>query len=276
MTNSSTWDRCGETVAFLKERLGEFKPTIGIVLGSGLGKFGDRLEVVQTLSYADIPYFKPASVVGHPGNLIFGRLDGKDIICQQGRYHYYEGHDIQDTIFPIRVMHAMGVRDLIVSNAAGGINTEFRVGDIMLIRDHINFQGTNPLIGANDERFGPRFPDMSQAYAPEHAESVLALAAQLGFSMRQGVYISVTGPSYETPAEIRMFRALGADAVGMSTVNEVIAANHLGMRVLGLSCISNAAAGMGEEKLSHDDVGKVVGSMSDRFETLVETWIRDL
>ncbi|CAM2069896.1 purine-nucleoside phosphorylase [Sulfidibacter corallicola] len=269
-----TWRKAEETKAFLMERVPNFNPRIGIVLGSGLGQFARRIEVNATIPYGDIPHFRPTSVAGHPGNLIFGTLAGHQIVCQQGRYHYYEGHSISETIFPIRVMKALGVETLIVSNAAGGINLDFRKGDIMLIRDQINFQGTNPLIGPNAAEFGPRFPDMTHAFDPEYAEAMLAVAKEMGITLKQGVYISVTGPSYETPAEIRMFRAWGADAVGMSTANEVIAANHCGMRVLGLSCISNEAAGITDEKLSHDDVGDVVSRMSERFESLVEAWVK--
>jgi len=276
MIQDSVLKRCRETAAFIRDRIGDFRPEIAIVLGSGLGRFTQRIKVTATLSYGEIPHFKPTSVVGHSGNLVFGTIVGRSVVCQQGRYHYYEGHPIGDIVFPVRVMRVLGAHSLVITNAAGGINERFGVGDIMLIRDHINLQGVNALIGPNHEELGPRFPDMSHAYDPEYAERLLLVAGEKGIDVRQGIYLSVSGPSYETPAEIRMFRLLGADAVGMSTVNEVIAANHCGLRVLGLSCISNAAAGMTSEKLSHSHVEAEIGKVSDRFEALVAGWIREL
>jgi len=275
--SNSTWQRCLETVDYLKAVVTPWvEPQLGIVLGSGLGKFGKRIENPTVVAYRDIPHFHPATVKGHAGNLIFGQVGGRQVVCQQGRYHYYEGHPISETIFPIRVMHGLGVKSLLVANAAGGIRESFKVGDIMVIRDHINFQGTNPLMGSNDERFGPRFPDMSYPYDSAFADAVHECANDMGLSLQDGVYISVTGPSYETPAEIRCFRIWGADAVGMSTVNEVIAANHCGMRVLGLSCIANAASGMDSQRLAHEDVAAVIDKMSMQFETLVLRWIEGL
>ena len=274
---SSTWQRCLETVAYLKSVVKPWsEPKLGIVLGSGLGRFGEKIENPTVVPYDAIPHFHPATVKGHAGNLIFGKVCGQNVVCQQGRYHYYEGHPIAETIFPIRVMHGLGVQSLLVANAAGGIRESFKVGDIMVIRDHINFQGTNPLIGPNDDHFGPRFPDMSYPYDRQFAEAVHRCAGDMGLTLQDGVYISVTGPSYETPAEIRCFRIWGADAVGMSTVNEVIAANHCGMRVLGLSCIANAASGMDDQRLAHEDVAAVIDTMSQQFESLVLRWIETL
>lgn len=270
----NAWEQLQETLIFLKEKTRDLPtPQLAIVLGSGLGNFGHRIENALTIPYQEIPNFQAVTVKGHAGNLIFGTVGGKPVVCQQGRYHFYEGHPISETVFPIRVMAHLGATSLLVANAAGGINPNFQVGDIMLIEDHINFQGTNPLIGPNDDRFGPRFPDMTYAYDPKHRALVNTCADELGLSLQRGVYISVTGPSYETPAEIRFFRTIGADAVGMSTVNEVIAANHCGMRVMGLSCIANAAAGMDENRLSHDDVAKAINTMSHQFENLVIKWI---
>lgn len=269
----SLFSQIEEARDFLLQRAPDFEPELGVVLGSGLGGFGKRIKVHETIPYSEIPHFKPVGVEGHDGNLILGEVAGKRLICQAGRYHFYEGHDLAETVLPIRLMRLMGAKHLLVSNAAGGINTSYGPGDIMLIVDHINFQGTNPLMGHNVEQLGPRFPDMTEAYDRKHREVLLSIAAEKGIDIHQGVYISVTGPSYETPAEIRAFRMLGADAVGMSTVNEVIAANHCGMRVMGLSCISNAAAGMGDEKLDHGDVKDVVNTMALKFEDLVETWI---
>ena len=273
----TTWDRCQETVAYIKQSVTPWEPPeMAIVLGSGLGNFGARIDNPKVIPYEDIPNFHVSTVKGHAGNLIFGTIAGKRVVCQQGRYHYYEGHPISETIFPVRVMRALGAETLLVSNAAGGINQDFRVGDIMVIRDHINFQGTNPLIGPNDARFGKRFPDMTYPYDATYVESIHVRAKELGLSLRDGVYISVTGPSYETPAEIRCFRSLGADAVGMSTVNEVIAGNHCDMRVLGLSCIANAASGMEDVRLTHEDVAAVIDKMSHQFEELVLKWIETL
>ena len=205
----STWDRCQETVAYIKEQVPWKKPNLAVVLGSGLGNFGARIENPVILPYSEIPHFHVSTVKGHAGNLIFGTIAGKRVVCQQGRYHYYEGHPISETIYPIRVMRMLGADNLLVSNAAGGINGDFRVGDIMVIRDHINFQGTNPLMGPNDERFGKRFPDMTYPYDSTYMKGIRACAESMGLSLRDGVYISVTGPSYETPAEIHCFRTLG-------------------------------------------------------------------
>jgi len=265
-----------EAIKYLQEQAPDFTPEIAIVLGSGLGGYAEKIDIFKTIPYADIPHFKQPGVMGHSGNLILGEISGKKVVCQQGRYHYYEGHSIHDVVLPIRVMAGLGAKTLIVTNASGGINMDFREGDIMLIRDHINFQGTNPLIGANQDELGPRFPDMTYAYDPEYSEKMLLMAHKLEVEIRQGTYLAVSGPSYETPAEIRMFRTLGADAVGMSTVPEVIAANHCGMRVLGLSCISNAAAGITDEKLDHTDVERVIGAMASQFEHLVSHWVEAL
>jgi len=262
------------SVEYLGEAVPGFEPDVAVVLGSGLGDFADRIEKIAEIPYTRIPHFKPVGVSGHAGNLIIGTLGQKKIICQQGRYHYYEGHTLTEVVHPIRVMKMLGAETLIVTNAAGGIDQSFEVGDIMMIRDHINFQGANPLIGPNDPRFGTRFPDMTYAYAPELRAAMRALAEELGILLHEGTYIAVTGPSYETPAEIHAFRTLGADAVGMSTVPEVIAANHLGMKVLGLSCIANAAAAVGAQQLDHAEIKDVIDAMGDRFEKLVSTWIQ--
>lgn len=247
---------------------------LGIVLGSGLGQFGEKLVDPVEIPYDRIPGFKPCGVEGHAGQLLIGTIEGKTVICQQGRYHFYEGHAMEDVVFPMRVMAKLGVEKVLITNAAGGINTSFQAGDIMLIEDHINYMGTNPLIGPNKKEFGPRFPDMSYAYCPEQRANLLRCAEELNIPVRKGVYLAVSGPSYETPAEIRMFRSLGADVVGMSTVPETIVANHSGMKVLGLSCISNPAAGISSEKLSHDEVKEVIGKMSEKFEELVRKWIK--
>ena len=225
---------------FLKKAIGEFSPEIGLILGSGLGFFADdRLRPYRTLPYDQIPDFHKSTVEGHKGRLVFGQVDRRRVVCMQGRFHFYEGHPISQVVAPIRVMAELGIGVLIVTNAAGGINPGFPPGTLMLITDHINFLGTNPLIGDNYGELGPRFPDMTMAYDQQLRDEVLAISRRLGIDLRQGIYLATTGPSYETPAEIRAFRTLGADAVGMSTVPEAIVANHSGVRVCGLSCITN-------------------------------------
>ncbi|MCB1043879.1 MAG: purine-nucleoside phosphorylase [Acidobacteria bacterium] len=262
-----------ESCESIRAIIGDFRPELAIVLGSGLGGFGDRIHVDHCISYSDIPHFMPCHVAGHSGNLLFGTIRKKKVVCQQGRYHYYEGHDPQHIVHPIRVMSQLGAGNLLVTNAAGGICEGFVPGDIMLIRDHINFMGMNPLRGTNPDGMGTRFPDMSYAYNSHLSAFMLEAALETHVFLREGVYLAVPGPSYETPAEIRMFRTLGADAVGMSTVPEVIAAVHAGMQVVGLSCISNVAAGLTEQVLAHDHVAEVVGSAGRQFEDLVACWI---
>ncbi|PIE01591.1 MAG: purine-nucleoside phosphorylase [Acidobacteria bacterium] len=271
--------KISEAASWIKDhcqRSGESPFQLGVILGSGLGDFGSRLENPTILRYEDIPGFKPCGVEGHQGNLIIGEVAGQTLLCQQGRYHYYEGHSMSDVVFPVRVMAALGIKNLLVTNASGACNREYAGGDIMLIEDHINFMGTNPLIGKNLTEMGPRFPDMTYAYSPQFRRDFERVAAENQVQIRKGVYLAVTGPSYETPTEIRMFQTLGADVVGMSTVPECIAANHCGMKVLGLSCVSNAAAGLSDATLSHDEVKDVIGKMSRTFERLVTQWIHTL
>lgn len=239
-----------------------------VILGSGLGSFADRLEKPSVLRYADIPDFPLSTAPGHSGKMYFGNINGKNVCCLSGRFHYYEGYSTDVITFAVRVMHLCGVKKLVVTNAAGGINTSFHAGDLMLINDHINFI-PNPLIGTNDDSFGPRFPDMSYAYSPNLRAVAAEEAQRRGITLKEGVYIAVTGPSYETPAEIRAFRALGADAVGMSTVPEVIAANHCGMEVLGISLITNMAAGVLERRLSGDEVIEAGRNAAPYFEELL-------
>lgn len=231
-----------------------------VILGSGLGAFADTLENARTVSYADIPHFVPSTVSGHAGRLVIGEsgrgegAPGLTIACMQGRFHYYEGHDLATVTFPVRVLRELGAEFLIVTNVSGGIRADLTPGTLMLMRDHINFMGDNPLRGPYDDAQGPRFPDMTEAYDGDLREIARNVAASRQFPLAEGVYIAVSGPSYETPAEIRMFAAMGADAVGMSTVPEVIVARQVGLRVLGLSLIANAAAGLSPELLSHADV----------------------
>lgn len=245
------------------------KYEIGIILGSGLGSLGEKIENPEFVDYADIPDFPVSTAPGHVGRFIFGTLNGKKVMCMQGRIHLYEGYAVESVVMPIRVMRKMGVEKLVVTNAAGGINESFAVGDIMLITDHINFTGRNCLMGKNDAEFGVRFPDMSFAYAPELREIALNCASKLNMNLQQGVYIGCTGPSYETPAEIRAFRVLGADTVGMSTVQEVIAANHCGMQVLGFSLVSNKAAGLSGERLTEEEVLTIGKQKSEEMQTLI-------
>ncbi len=242
-----------EYANILKERLC-LSPKIGIVLGSGLGGLGEKIEEPVFVDYSALEGFPVSTAPGHKGRFIAGRLSGKDVICMQGRLHFYEGHDMADILLPVRTMRRLGVETLILTNAAGGVNRAFSVGDIMLIEDHINFMGRNPLVGKNDDAFGCRFPDMSYAYHPELRALAEQCATETGIDICKGVYLACSGPSYETPAEIRAFRTLGADAVGMSTVPEVIAANHCGMRVLAFSLISNMAAGILPQPLTEEEV----------------------
>ena len=244
-------------------------PEIGLILGSGLGVLADHVEDAAVISYEDIPHFPLSTVEGHAGELVIGRLAGRTVVIMRGRFHMYEGYGPELTAFPVRVMKALGARTLVVTNAAGGINTSFEPGDLMLISDHLNLTGRNPLVGPNDGELGPRFPDMSEAYSRRLRAIAGETAREQGLSLREGVYAGLLGPSYETPAEIRMLRALGADAVGMSTVAEVIAARHAGLEVLGISCISNMAAGILDQPLSHDEVMETTERVKSRFLALV-------
>jgi purine-nucleoside phosphorylase len=246
-------ERIAEAVGFIQKRYPQ-TPRVGVVLGSGLGEFADSIPRPTILNYADIPHFQTAGVAGHAGRLVLGMIGSVNVAVMKGRIHYYEGHEIADVVFPVRVLAGLGVRSLLLTNAAGGINGEYRPRDLMIIRDHINLTGINPLRGLNDERLGPRFPDMGGAYDPAFQEVIASALAEIGRPTRRGVYAGLSGPSYETPAEIRMLAALGADAVGMSTVPETIAARHMGVRVAGISCITNLAAGLSAQPLSHREV----------------------
>ncbi|MBG9788641.1 MULTISPECIES: purine-nucleoside phosphorylase [Brevibacillus] len=258
-----------EAKTFIEEKLTE-KPTIGLVLGSGLGVLADEIEEATVISYNEIPHFTKSTVVGHKGQLVIGKLKGKQVVAMQGRFHYYEGHDLEAVVFPIRVMKAIGVETIIVTNAAGGVNESYKPGDLMLISDHLNLTYRNPLIGGNDESLGARFPDMSEAYSKRLRGLSKEVAATLGIQLQEGVYAGLLGPSYETPAEIRMLRILGGDSVGMSTVPEVIVARHMNIEVLGISCISNMAAGILDQPLSHDEVMETTEKVKAEFLSLVK------
>lgn len=254
ITAAPLYERASEAAKAVRERSGHREAQVAVILGSGLGAFADSVAERVIIPYREIPHFPHSTVVGHAGHLVLGVLDRVPVVVMQGRFHYYEGYDLNEVTFPVRVLGLLGVRRLIVTNAAGGINRQFRPGSLMLIRDHINLMGANPLRGPNDERFGPRFPDMTYAYSAALGEIARQAAREAGITLEEGVYVAVSGPSYETPAEIRMLRALGADAVGMSTVPEVIVARQMGLEVLGLAVIANLAAGVLDRPLHHEDV----------------------
>lgn len=256
-----------EATTYIKEQ-GVEEVEVGLILGSGLGELADEIEDKIVIPYTEIPSFPVSTVEGHAGQLVYGTLGGKKVLALQGRFHYYEGYGMDAVTFPVRVMSILGVHSLIVTNAAGGSNTDFQPGDLMMIQDHINFTGTSPLIGPNDEKYGPRFPDMTHPYDLEYQGFIEEVAADLDLPLKKGVYFGFTGPTYETPAEIRMVQTLGGDAVGMSTVSEVIVARHAGIRVAGISCITNLAAGMGAE-LNHNDVIDVSTKIRSTFKELV-------
>lgn len=260
---------------YLRQRM-PAPPVIGLILGSGLGVLADEIEEAIRIPYEDIPGFPVSTVEGHAGRLVYGQLEGATVVAMQGRFHYYEGYSLREVTFPVQVMKELGIRQLIVTNAAGGVNEQFRPGDLMIISDHINLLGTNPLIGPNDPEIGPRFPDMTEAYSRRLRQLAKEAAAKLGICVREGVYVANTGPSYETPAEIRMIRVLGGDAVGMSTVPEVIVARHAGIEVLGISCISNLAAGMTDAPLHHDEVVETTERVKADFLRLIKAVVAEL
>ena len=273
--SSTVYEKIAEAAEFLAPRLGE-RPDVAVVLGSGLGDFADELAESTSLRYATIPHWPASGVIGHAGRLVVGRRAGKRVAALSGRAHFYEGHPLESVTFAVRVMARLGVKVLVLTNAAGGINTSFEQGALMVIDDHINLLGTNPLVGPNDDRLGARFPDMSEVYSARLRALADSVAAQGGFALAHGVYIAVTGPSYETPAEIRAFRKLGADAVGMSTVPEAIAARHMGMEVLGVSCITNMAAGVLPRPLVHDEVMETAKRVKQQFVSLLDGVIERL
>lgn len=268
MSNTITHDHIQEAAAYIQSKISE-APEVGLILGSGLGVLADLVEQPVTIAYGDIPHFPVSTVEGHAGELLIGKIAGRTVALMKGRFHMYEGYGPELTAFPVRVMKAIGVSKLLVTNAAGGIHTSYKPGDLMLISDHLNMTGRNPLIGGNDNRLGARFPDMSQAYSPQLRQKAKDVAASQGVELQEGVYVGLLGPNYETPAEIRMLRILGGDAVGMSTVSEVVVAQHAGMEVLGISCISNMAAGILDQPLSHDEVMETAELVRDKFLKLV-------
>ncbi|WP_400242112.1 purine-nucleoside phosphorylase [Niallia sp. JL1B1071] len=264
-----------QSADFLKQKYAN-TPKIGLILGSGLGVLAEEIENPVKIPYEDIPEFPVSTVEGHAGQLVFGTINGMEVVAMQGRFHFYEGYSFDKVTFPVRVMKELGVEKLIVTNAAGGVNENFAPGDLMLISDHINNMGTNPLIGPNDSKLGVRFPDMSEAYCKNLRETARNVASKISLNVQEGVYVGNTGPSYETPAEVRMLRILGGDAVGMSTVPEVIVARHAGLKVLGISCISNMAAGILDQPLNHEEVIETTEKVKVNFLQYVKELIKEI
>jgi len=272
-------NRYQETTDYLVRRISDASktiPEVAVILGSGLGKLGDKISEPLVIPYSDIPHFKTSTAVGHKGNLIIGTLGDKTVLAMQGRFHYYEGYTMQDVTFPIRVFATLGIRTLIVSNAAGAMNPDYRVGDLMVITDHINLM-PNPLIGPNDDRFGPRFPDMTEAYSHRLIGLADRCAANLGLTLRHGIYVALTGPTYETPAEYRAYRIMGGDAVGMSTVPEVIVARHAGLEVFALSVITDQANDLGNGVVNDEnDVVRQADAAADRMTAIIQQMMHEI
>jgi purine-nucleoside phosphorylase len=270
---SSIAARLEDCVFAVRKRVAGVTPRVGLVLGSGLGAFADSLQGLVKIPYGDLPHMATPGVAGHPGNLCFGQVAGVSVVCMQGRVHLYEGHPVDRVVQGVRVMARLGVRCVLLTNAAGGLAPAWSPGDLMVITDHLNLTGVSPLVGLDDDAVGPRFPDMSAAYDGALRDALLSVAREAGIALREGVYAAMLGPQYETPAEIRMLRALGADAVGMSTVSEVIALRHMGVRVGGLSCITNLAAGVSPYPLDHAEVEATARSRQAALTTLLTGWI---
>jgi purine-nucleoside phosphorylase len=262
-----------EAAARFIQKKTKLRPKIALVLGSGLGAFADEFAGATRIPYAKIPHFPSSTAIGHAGQLVIGKVDGVEVAGMQGRVHLYEGYSAQDVAFPIRVFSRLGIKAVILTNAAGGIKKEFTQGRLVVISDHINLQGANPLSGPNADKFGPRFPDMTNAYDKKFREFTLAAGRRLGVVLGEGVYAALAGPSYETPAEIRYLRSIGADLVGMSTAPEVIAARHSGIRALGISCVTNAAAGVLDQPLDHNEVLETAERVKSQFIALLRSVI---
>jgi purine-nucleoside phosphorylase len=264
-----------EATDFIKTKT-KRQPTVGMILGSGLGGLADELDHAVVIPYSEIPHFAKSEAVGHANELVIGEMEGKVVVAMKGRFHYYEGYTLDEVTFPVRVMKALGVESVLITNACGAVNTSFKPGDLMLITDHINLVANNPLIGPNDPALGTRFPDLSQVYHPELRQLALEIGKEQGIELQQGVYAWWTGPAYETPAEIRMIRTLGADAVGMSTVPEAIVATHAKLGVLGISCLTNMACGILDQPLNHSEVIEVANLVKEKFIRLVKGVLREM
>lgn len=267
--------RIKEATDYIKGKT-DLTPDVGLILGSGLGTLADEIEDRVVVPYEEIPNFPVSTVSGHAGQLVIGQLEGKTVVAMQGRFHYYEGYTLQQVTFPVYVMHSLGIKALVVTNACGGLNKEFSAGDLMLITDHINTYFTNPLIGPNYNELGPRFPDMSEAYNRRYIAIANRVADELNIKIQRGVYAPITGPSYSTPAELKMLITLGGDTVGMSTVPEVIVANYLGVNVLGISCITDMAIPDNLEPLTHEQVVKIANQTRPKFIDLVKGWLKEV
>jgi purine-nucleoside phosphorylase len=253
MASTSLYERAEHATRVIRSKI-TVEPRIALVLGSGLGGFADDFDEPVGIPYEEIPGFVRSTADGHAGRLVIGKVDSVPVLAMQGRVHYYEGYSLEEVTFPVRTFGLLGIKTIVLTNAAGGINVQLTQGALMVISDHLNLMGVNPLRGQNDERFGPRFPDMSAVYSPDLQEMVVEEAKAIGVEVRRGIYGALSGPSYETPAEIHLLRTLGADAVGMSTVPEAIVARHMGLEVLGISCITNMAAGISDEPINHEEV----------------------
>lgn len=260
---------------YIRNKL-SIKPLVGLILGSGLGVLADEINNKTVIQYKDIPHFPESTVAGHKGQLVVGTIEGKPVIAMQGRFHYYEGYTMEQVTFPVRVFKQMGIEALILTNAAGGINKSFQPGDLMIITDHINQMGTNPLIGPNQDELGTRFPDMSQVYDLDYIEHATMCAKEMGLHIQKGVYVGNSGPAYETPAEVNMLRIVGGDAVGMSTVPEAMVGKHASLKILGISCISNMAAGVLDQPLSHDEVIATTEIVKEDFLRFIKKVISSL
>ena len=269
-------EQIGSTTKNIRNHIGDFRPVAGIVLGTGLGGLADEIEIAYSIPYNSIPGFPESTVKGHPGRLLFGTMSGKKVVAMQGRFHFYEGYTMQQVTFPVRIMKALGATTLCVSNASGGMNPAFRVGDIMLITDHINLFPTNPLIGANHDELGPRFPDMGETYNKKYISTVKKIAAANNIQLQEGVYIGLSGPCFETPAEYRYLRTIGGDAVGMSTVPEVIVARHSGMDVLGLSVITDLGVEGHVQEITHEEVIRMAREQEPKLSLIVHEFLKHL
>ena len=275
ITPGTLYERAEHAARLIRSRIAE-DVRVALVLGSGLGAFADELEGAEAIPYAEIPGFARPTVEGHAGRLVVGRVGGVMVAAMQGRFHFYEGYKLEEVTFPIRVLALLGASSLVLTNAAGGLNNSFEQGSLVLISDHLNLMGTNPLLGPNDTRFGPRFPDMTDVYDREYQDAAIAESHEMGLELRRGIYAALSGPSYETPAEIRMLRLLGADAVGMSTVPEAIVARQMGVRVLGISCITNMAAGVLDKPINHEEVIETGERVRETFAELLRRVIPKL